>query len=129
MVMSSVGAGLLPCVLFYRFPFRFSRSAHRLSTGRKFLRRGGGHRERTLFVNGGAGQFVVVSDSHGLLHDALAALARHYCNKTGGEARIAFGFAELGGERPYQEVASEAKAELQVRLVNFETWQLAALGL
>jgi hypothetical protein len=35
MRMSSVGAVVLPCVLFYLFPFRFSRSAHRLATGRK----------------------------------------------------------------------------------------------
>jgi hypothetical protein len=34
-VMSSVGAVVLPCVLFYLFPFRFSRSAHRLPTGRE----------------------------------------------------------------------------------------------
>jgi hypothetical protein len=34
-VMSSVGAVVLPCVLFYLFPLKFSRSAHRLATGRE----------------------------------------------------------------------------------------------
>ena len=34
MVMSSVGAVVLPCVLFYLFPLKFSRSAHRLATGK-----------------------------------------------------------------------------------------------
>src|SRR4051794_33065255 len=37
MVMSSVGAVVLPCVLFYLFPLQSSRSAHRLATGRKLL--------------------------------------------------------------------------------------------
>src|SRR5687767_9214111 len=35
MVRSSVGAVVLPCVLFYLLPPRFSRPAHRLATGRK----------------------------------------------------------------------------------------------
>jgi hypothetical protein len=35
MVMSSFGEGVLPCVPFYRFPLKSSRSAHRLATGRK----------------------------------------------------------------------------------------------
>ena len=35
MVTSSVGTVVLPCVPFYRFPLRSSRSAHRLPTGRK----------------------------------------------------------------------------------------------
>src|SRR3954471_25003805 len=39
MVTSSVGAVALPCVLLYRFPLRFSRSAHRLATGRDFFGR------------------------------------------------------------------------------------------
>src|SRR4051812_30329879 len=38
MVMSSVSAVVLPCVPFYLFPFRFSRSAHRLTTGRNVLK-------------------------------------------------------------------------------------------
>src|SRR4051794_30992306 len=37
MVMSSVGAVVLPCVPFYLFPLKSSRSAHRLATGRKSL--------------------------------------------------------------------------------------------
>ena len=32
---SSFGEGVLPCVLFYLFPLKFSISAHRLATGRK----------------------------------------------------------------------------------------------
>lgn len=36
---SSFGEGMLPCVLFYLFPLKFSRSAHRLATGRKFCGR------------------------------------------------------------------------------------------
>jgi hypothetical protein len=32
-----VGAVVLPCVLFYRSPLSFSRSAHRLATGRYFF--------------------------------------------------------------------------------------------
>src|SRR4051794_2022863 len=35
MVKASVGAVVLPCVLFYLLPLKFSRSAHRLATGRK----------------------------------------------------------------------------------------------
>jgi len=35
MVRSSFGEGVLPCVLFYLFPLKFSISAHRLATGRK----------------------------------------------------------------------------------------------
>jgi hypothetical protein len=35
--MSSFGEGVLPCVLFYLFPLRFSKSAHRLATGRKIF--------------------------------------------------------------------------------------------
>jgi hypothetical protein len=35
MVMTSVGAVVLPCVLLYLSPLKFSRSAHRLATGRK----------------------------------------------------------------------------------------------
>jgi hypothetical protein len=37
MVMSSVGAVVLLCVLFYRIPLKSSRSAHRLATGRQTL--------------------------------------------------------------------------------------------
>src|SRR4051812_3838809 len=36
MVISSFGEVVLPCVLFYRSPLKFSRSAHRLATGRTF---------------------------------------------------------------------------------------------
>src|SRR5512135_2813325 len=35
MVISSVGEGVWPCVLFYLFPHKSSRSAHRLATGRE----------------------------------------------------------------------------------------------
>jgi len=41
MVRSSFGEGVLPCVLFYLFPLKFSISAHRLATGRDFFRREG----------------------------------------------------------------------------------------
>ena len=34
---SSFGEGVLPCVLFYLFPLKFSISAHRLATGRNFF--------------------------------------------------------------------------------------------
>jgi hypothetical protein len=37
MAMSSVGAGVLLCVLFHRIPPSFSRSAHRLLTGRNYF--------------------------------------------------------------------------------------------
>jgi len=37
MVRSSFGEGVLPCVLFYLFPLKFSISAHRLATGRKYF--------------------------------------------------------------------------------------------
>src|SRR5512135_3228503 len=37
MVISSFGVGVLPCMLFYLLPLRFSRPAHRLATGRKFF--------------------------------------------------------------------------------------------
>src|SRR5262249_10319206 len=37
MVMTSVGAVVLPCALLYPFPLRSSRSAHRLATGRNFF--------------------------------------------------------------------------------------------
>ena len=35
--MSSVGAVVLLCVLFYRIPLKSARSAHRLATGRDFF--------------------------------------------------------------------------------------------
>ena len=37
-MMSSVGAVVWPCVLFYLLPLKSSRSAHRLATGRKLFR-------------------------------------------------------------------------------------------
>jgi hypothetical protein len=82
---------------------------------RRSLRRGGGKLERTVYANGGAGQFVVAAKDTDMLRDALAALDRHYRDKTGGEARIAFGFAELGGDRKYPEAVREANAQLRAR--------------
>lgn len=39
MVRSSVGERVLPCVRFYLFPLKFSRSAHKQATGRKIFPR------------------------------------------------------------------------------------------
>ena len=55
MVRSSFGEGVLPCVLFYLFPLKFSRSAHRLATGRKFFLVGRGikrHRDASRWRSG-----------------------------------------------------------------------------
>src|SRR4051794_19285315 len=59
---------------------------------RKALLRGG-NLEQTVYANGGAGQFVVAAEGTDTLRDALAALDQYYRGQTGGEARIAFGFA------------------------------------
>src|SRR5437016_5880725 len=59
------------------------------------LRRSGGRIARTVYANGGASQFLVDARAPAAVLDALAELSSFYRAETGGEVRIAFGWADL----------------------------------
>jgi hypothetical protein len=98
---------------------------------REQLRRQNADLDRTIYANGGTGQFVVEAETDSIVLDALAGLSRHYRAETGGEVRIAFGLAELAEEGgpglPYQEAARAAYDQLRARREMEFAWRTPAL--
>jgi len=75
----------------------------------------GGRLQRTVYANGGTAQFVVDADGPGPLLNALATLARSYRTATGGEVRLAYGFAAFDGDDSYPRAARAAYNQLRSR--------------
>src|SRR4051794_4568792 len=75
----------------------------------------GGGLRRTVYANGGTGQFIVDADGPGSLDEALATLARNYRRATGGEVRIASSFAAFDGDDSYPRAVRDAYGQLRNR--------------
>jgi hypothetical protein len=79
------------------------------------LQRHGASLERTVYANGGAGQFVLDAKTTEAVDQAVAALARCYRKETGGEVRIAWGVAELPGQAGYRGALEAAHGQMRSR--------------
>jgi hypothetical protein len=75
----------------------------------------GGRLERTVYANGGTGQFLVEAHGPESLLGALANLVRAYKKATGGEVRVVYGIAPFDGNDSYPMAARAAYEQLRTR--------------
>ena len=74
----------------------------------------GGRLERTVYANGGSGQFLVQADDDLRVRDALSGLCAFYRQETRGEVTLAFGYAPLI-DRHYSAALATAFSQLRSR--------------
>ena len=70
--------------------------------------------ERTVYTNGGSGQFLIQADDDLRVRDALSGLCAFYRQETRGEVTLAFGYAPLI-DRHYSAALATAFSQLRSR--------------